>query len=146
MSNRNRKLPPVHPGEILREDLMEPLDLNVATLARDLKIPVSSEEEYIAGAVALLGQFMGAPARAVDNSREREDQGAEAVIALRSGMGGRHSRVKSNARQTDAPLPTLGPGSAGEDIGLLPAAPRGHLTSIASSPACDADGGACERP
>ena len=61
---------------------------NEEALLRDLKIPVSNEDEYIAGAVARLGQFMGAPARAVDNSHEREDQGAEAVIALRSGSGG----------------------------------------------------------
>ena len=61
---------------------------NEEALLRDLRIPVSSEEEYVAGAVARLGQFMGAPARAVDNSHEREDQGAEAVIAMRSGPGG----------------------------------------------------------
>ena len=61
---------------------------NEEALLRDLKIPVSSEDEYIAGAVARLGQFMGAPGRAVVNSHEREDQGAEAVIPLRSGSGG----------------------------------------------------------
>jgi two-component system, LytTR family, sensor kinase len=61
---------------------------NEEALLRDLKTPVSSEEEYVAGAVARLGQFMGAPARAVVNSHEREDQGAEAVIPLRSGSGG----------------------------------------------------------
>lgn len=29
MSKRNRQMPPVHPGEILREDLMRPLGISV---------------------------------------------------------------------------------------------------------------------
>ncbi|HSP69296.1 MAG TPA: histidine kinase [Bryobacteraceae bacterium] len=61
---------------------------NEEALLRDLKIPVSSEDEYVAGAVARLGEFMGAPARVVTSSQEREDPGAEAVIPLRSGSGG----------------------------------------------------------
>ena len=36
---------------------------NEEALLRDLKTPIRSEEEYIAGAVARLGEFMGAPAQ-----------------------------------------------------------------------------------
>jgi hypothetical protein len=61
---------------------------NEETLLRALKIPVSSEEEYVAGAVARLGEFMGAPARVAMNPEKREDPGAEAVVPLRSGSGG----------------------------------------------------------
>jgi plasmid maintenance system antidote protein VapI len=42
MSKKNGQMPPVHPGEILREDLMKPLGLTVIGLARELKIPVNS--------------------------------------------------------------------------------------------------------
>jgi antitoxin HigA-1 len=36
-----RDLPPVHPGEPLREDFMVPLSLMAERLARDLDLPVS---------------------------------------------------------------------------------------------------------
>jgi two-component system, LytTR family, sensor kinase len=61
---------------------------NEEALLRDLKTPVSSENEYVTGAVARLGEFMGAPARAATNPQEPEDQGAEAVVPLRSASGG----------------------------------------------------------
>jgi plasmid maintenance system antidote protein VapI len=41
MSKKNRQMPPVHPGEILREDLMKPLGLSVNGLARELKVPAT---------------------------------------------------------------------------------------------------------
>ena len=41
MSSKNPPLPPVHPGEILREDLMKPLGLSINALARDLRVPVT---------------------------------------------------------------------------------------------------------
>jgi addiction module HigA family antidote len=36
-----RKLKPVHPGEILREQFMEPLNLSMNKLALDLHVPVT---------------------------------------------------------------------------------------------------------
>jgi addiction module HigA family antidote len=45
---KNRKsLPPVHPGEILREDLMKPLGLSINRLARDLRVPVTRISEIV---------------------------------------------------------------------------------------------------
>jgi len=64
---------------------------NEEALLRDLKTTVRSEEEYIAGAVARLGEFMGAPARVaagVAGTVDPEDQGTEAVVPLRTGSGG----------------------------------------------------------
>jgi len=36
-----KRLPPVHPGEVLREEFMEPLGISINALARDLHVPVS---------------------------------------------------------------------------------------------------------
>lgn len=49
MSKKNRQMPPVHPGEILREDLMKPLGLSVNGLARELKVPVTRISEIVNG-------------------------------------------------------------------------------------------------
>jgi addiction module HigA family antidote len=38
MARKNELLPPVHPGEILREDLMRPLGISISQLARDLRV------------------------------------------------------------------------------------------------------------
>lgn len=38
-------LPPIHPGEILREEFMRPLDLSINALARDLYVPVTRISE-----------------------------------------------------------------------------------------------------
>jgi len=49
MSRKNPPLPPVHPGEILREDLMKPLGLSINALARDLRVPVTRVSEIVNG-------------------------------------------------------------------------------------------------
>lgn len=49
MSTKNPPLPPVHPGEILREDLMSPLGLSINRLARDLRVPVTRISEIVNG-------------------------------------------------------------------------------------------------
>jgi hypothetical protein len=53
---------------------------NEEALVRDLKTPIHSEEEYVAGAAARLGEFMGAPAQVSPGVAEAQDQGAEAVV------------------------------------------------------------------
>lgn len=45
----NRLMPPVHPGEILKEDLMKPLGLTVSGLARELKVSTSRISEIVNG-------------------------------------------------------------------------------------------------
>lgn len=49
MAKRSRRLPPAHPGEILREDLMKPLGLSINRLARDLRVPVTRMSEIVNG-------------------------------------------------------------------------------------------------
>ena len=44
---RSRKLPPIHPGEILREDFMVPLGISMNKLALDLHVPVTRVAEIV---------------------------------------------------------------------------------------------------
>jgi addiction module HigA family antidote len=46
---KSRRLPPVHPGEILREELMAPLGLSINKVARDLRVPVTRMSEIVNG-------------------------------------------------------------------------------------------------
>lgn len=47
MSKKNERMLSIHPGEVLREDLMKPLGLTVSGLARELKIPVNRLREIV---------------------------------------------------------------------------------------------------
>ena len=49
MERRGRRLPPVHPGEILREDLLNPLGISINRLGRDLRVPVTRMSEIVNG-------------------------------------------------------------------------------------------------
>ncbi len=44
---RTRKLAPVHPGEVLREDFMLPMKLSMNRLALDLRVPVTRIAEIV---------------------------------------------------------------------------------------------------
>ena len=44
---RKNGLPPIHPGEILRADFMEPLGLSMNRLALDLRVPVTRIAEIV---------------------------------------------------------------------------------------------------
>ena len=41
MAKKSAKLPPIHPGETLREDFLEPLGLSANRLAIELHVPVT---------------------------------------------------------------------------------------------------------
>ena len=49
MPKKNNRMPPVHPGEILKEDLMKPLGLTVKGLARELRVPLNRMSEIVNG-------------------------------------------------------------------------------------------------
>ena len=53
MPKKSSRMAPVHPGEILREDLMKPLGLTVNGLARELKISLNKMSEIVNGRRAL---------------------------------------------------------------------------------------------
>lgn len=44
---KSRRLPPIHPGEILREDFMVPLRISMNKLALDLHVPVTRIAEIV---------------------------------------------------------------------------------------------------
>lgn len=44
-----KKLPPVHPGEILREEYLEPLELSQYRLAKDISVPPRRINEIVHG-------------------------------------------------------------------------------------------------
>jgi addiction module HigA family antidote len=61
-----RRLPPVHPGEILRDDLLIPMGISVYELARAIKVPRSRANDIVRGRRAIttdtairLGRYFG---------------------------------------------------------------------------------------
>lgn len=46
-TKKGKKLPPVHPGEVLREDFMRPLRLSMNALALALRVPVPRIAEIV---------------------------------------------------------------------------------------------------
>jgi addiction module HigA family antidote len=64
-----KKLPPVHPGEILREEFLEPFDLSAGAVARAIGVPrtrierLASEQVELTPDTALrLARFFGTSA------------------------------------------------------------------------------------
>ena len=47
MAKIQKRLPPIHPGEILRAEFMEPLQLSMNRLALDLRVPVTRIAEIV---------------------------------------------------------------------------------------------------
>ncbi len=47
MARTGKLLPPIHPGEVLREDFMKPLGLSMNKLALDLHVPVTRIAEIV---------------------------------------------------------------------------------------------------
>jgi addiction module HigA family antidote len=63
-------LPPIHPGEILREDFMLPVRLSINKLARDLHVPPNRISEIVngkrgitAGTALRLARYFGTTAK-----------------------------------------------------------------------------------
>jgi len=66
MSTTPNLLDPIHPGEILREDFMKPLDISINRLARDLFVPagriigiVNGKRGITANTALRLGKYFG---------------------------------------------------------------------------------------
>jgi addiction module HigA family antidote len=47
MAKSKKSLPPIHPGEILREEFMVPLKLSMNKLALDVHVPVTRISEIV---------------------------------------------------------------------------------------------------
>ena len=61
-----RRLPPVHPGEILHDEFLEPMCLSVYELANAIKVPRSRANDIVRGRRAIttdtalrLGRYLG---------------------------------------------------------------------------------------
>ncbi len=46
---KNKKLPPIHPGEILMEEFLEPMGLSQYRLAKDISVPPRRINEIVHG-------------------------------------------------------------------------------------------------
>jgi addiction module HigA family antidote len=53
MMNKPNSLEPVNPGEILREDFLEPLGISINQLSRDLSVPPNRISEIVNGKRAI---------------------------------------------------------------------------------------------
>jgi addiction module HigA family antidote len=73
-------LPPVHPGEVLRQEFMQPLGISINALARELHVPVSriskivNEERGITADTAMrAARYFGTSAEFWMNLQSRFD-------------------------------------------------------------------------
>ena len=63
---KNKKLPPIHPGEILMEEFLKPMGISQYRLAKDISVPPRRINEIVHGKRAVsadtalrLGRFFG---------------------------------------------------------------------------------------
>ncbi len=81
---RRRKLPPVHPGEILFEEFIKPLGITQYRVAKDIKVPARRINEIVHGQRAVtadtalrLSRYFGTSDRFWLNLQARYDLEAE---------------------------------------------------------------------
>ena len=65
-----RDLPPIHPGEQLREEFMKPLRITAYRLAKDIGVPVTRIQDIIAERRAITGDTALRLARYFDTTPE----------------------------------------------------------------------------
>ena len=75
-----RRLPPVHPGELLREEFLTPLGISAYELARVLRVPRSRINDLVLGRRAIttdtalrLGRYFGTSAGFWINLQTKHD-------------------------------------------------------------------------
>jgi len=78
MTKKNNKLPPVHPGEILSAEFLDPLELSQYKLAQTIHVPPRRINEIVMGKRAItadtalrLGRFFGTTAQFWMNLQSR---------------------------------------------------------------------------
>ena len=77
---KNKKLPPIHPGEILIEEFLKPMGISQYRLAKDISVPprrineIAHGKRSISADTALrLGRFFGMPPQFWLNLQTRFD-------------------------------------------------------------------------
>ena len=86
-----QKIPPIHPGETIREDILKPLSLSVNRLAMDLHVPVTRMNEIVnsrrsitADTALRLARYLGTSAQFWLNLQAKYDlEVAEDELAAR---------------------------------------------------------------
>jgi addiction module HigA family antidote len=75
-----RRLPPIHPGEILRDEFLTPMGISVYELAHAIKVPRSRANDIVRGRRALttdtairLGRYFGTSSEFWINLQSRFD-------------------------------------------------------------------------
>ena len=75
-----RRLPPVHPGEVLRKEFLTPMELSVSRLAREIKVPRPRLNDIVLGRRAVttdtalrLGRYFGTTPEFWINLQTRHD-------------------------------------------------------------------------
>ena len=54
--NRPKKLPPIHPGEILLEEFLKPLGMSMNRLADELHVPANRITQIVEGRRSITGE------------------------------------------------------------------------------------------
>ena len=77
---KNRQLPPIHPGDILIEEFLEPMGISQYRLAKDISVPPRRINEIVHGKRAItadtalrLGRFFGMSPQCWLNLQTRYD-------------------------------------------------------------------------
>lgn len=77
---KTKKLPPIHPGEILREEFLRPMGISQYRLAKDISVPPRRINEIVHGKRSItadtalrLGRFFGMSAQFWLNLQTRYD-------------------------------------------------------------------------
>jgi addiction module HigA family antidote len=104
--SEEERLPPVHPGEVLLEDFMKPLDLSQYRLAQDLGVPalrisqiVHGKRSVTADTALRLARYFGTSANVWMRLQARYDlEVAEAALA---------ERVKREVKVRQPMMPVL---------------------------------------
>jgi addiction module HigA family antidote len=56
MATKTKRIPPIHPGEILREEFLDPMALSAYRLAKDINVPITRITAILDGKRAITAE------------------------------------------------------------------------------------------
>jgi addiction module HigA family antidote len=109
--NKDKYLPPVHPGEILEKDFLEPMNLSQNELARQIGVPPRRINEIVHGKRSItadtairLSKFFGTSAKLWIGLQAEYDLDC-VIYAERIGATGRFDNIKLYSPKSETILP-----------------------------------------
>jgi antitoxin HigA-1 len=106
-----RRLPPVHPGEILRDEFLTAMGISVYELANALRVPRSRVNDIVLGRRAIttdtairLGRYFGMSSEFWINLQARYDLDLADRTVRRKSSGRSHPGVRLNVNSFDVSL------------------------------------------